>query len=826
MLILKSLTVANIGRFVEEQTINFDQLNDLVQVEGQNNNTGGSSGAGKSTIFKSLEFLLGLNDISNGILQSRLTKSLMSVTGIFELDGVPLKIVRDKKLLIDLNGEVTTGSSKLSEEKLDKIIGMDRALFRKILIKRQGEQGFFLNFGPSETHKFLTNCLGLEKEQAKIATLDTKLTSLESNGASTRIVVESYESALKATEIATSALGPSPTLEIVPEIIEALVAKHLEAVNTHRLVLKSHKAEMEALERSRPQVLTIPFDRSNIEKLEGQVGSIIFQISELEKVEINRQSQVRSQISELQIKINDLNNKELNRQSEVKSRISSLQSDIEKLNSAELTRQAEVKTTISYLRAELQKLQQAEKDRQAQVQSFISLNKIDQIKAQALIDEGNKIKEEAGKLAEELKKVRASLCPTCEQSWINEAAKTKEVVILGKLQEYKRAVVSGIKASADLLVLVDQRVKLDQEAIPKDIPEMSKYLEDFKKLEGLSQPQISPEIENINVQIAQLKLEFQPQVVQEAVELSYKIEHLRKNEELSALSSEVVELKKHKFLQEQMLGFERKVESEHQFKESARQQSILVEYAKKQNDIRELNESAINVARNQENAVLLELQTAQNKVVNFKESKKRFEESLDKLNAQLSLYSNMFREHNTKLDEIKEEIELATELKKAIKSYLSCSFEDALDSIGDTATKLIKSIPNMANATVQFEGLRETKEGKIKEEVVCTVSMDGEIGVPIKSLSGGERSSTDLAVDLAVVKFIEERTGKGCNIMCLDEPFTGLDSQNIMEALEMLKACNSEKQILIVDHNPIASQSIENKIVVIRDGLTSRIVQQ
>src|SRR5271165_567224 len=139
MLTIKSLTLQNIGRFVEPQTIDFTSLGSLVQIDGNNLNTGGSSGAGKSTIFKALEFLLGLNDISNGVLQSRLTKESMVVTGLFEFDGIPLKIERNKKLLIDLNGETTTGSSKVTEEKLDQIIGMPRDLFRQILHKRQGE---------------------------------------------------------------------------------------------------------------------------------------------------------------------------------------------------------------------------------------------------------------------------------------------------------------------------------------------------------------------------------------------------------------------------------------------------------------------------------------------------------------------------------------------------------------------------------------------------------------------------------------------------------------------------------------------------------------
>ena len=93
-------------------------------------------------------------------------------------------------------------------------------------------------------------------------------------------------------------------------------------------------------------------------------------------------------------------------------------------------------------------------------------------------------------------------------------------------------------------------------------------------------------------------------------------------------------------------------------------------------------------------------------------------------------------------------------------------------------------------------------------------------------MSGGEKSSTDLAIDLSVIKFIEEKTGKGINIMILDEPFTGLDTACIEQAIEMLKNSSLDKKLLIVDHNPTASQSIENRITVVRDGLTSTISQQ
>ena len=776
MITLKSLTFQNIGRFTEQQVIDFNRLGGLVQVDGQNNNTGGSSGSGKSTIFKALEFLFGLNDISNTVLQSRLTKDAMVVIGLFELDGIPFKIERGKKLLIDFNGEVITGSSKLTEERLDQIIGMPRDLFRKILVKRQGEGGFFLNLLPSETHKFLTNCLGLQNEQSKILKLDERLSALSASAALTESAVNQNKMGLDATESAILSLGAAPVLETNAGAIEELIAKHLEAQSNHNLVKLTHKQEKEALDLSRPVIKSTPFDRSKIEQLELEIGMIASEIAKLEKAENSRQLDIKDNISALQAISNKAANAELARQNEVKNQIYTLQLEIGKIQSAEQARQAQVKSKISALQMEL-------------------------IKSKATISLGATAKEEAILLAQELKKVQSAVCPTCEQGWITDACKAKEAAIFAKLSTHKAAVIAGMEAS-NRVTLVDQQIqalKLDAE------------------------PRVTLD-SDLNQKIAQLRLDAEPRVVPEVLEISYQIEHL-KVEAQPKLIGEAIELSKLKILKDQLLGTERKAEQEHQFALNRETQAILVNWESKRTELAKSHEDVISYVRNAENEALASLEAAKHKMKSFLDNLQRFETSLGKLNDQATKYRVELSNKILQLTSIQEEIELATESKKAIKSYLSASFEDALDSIGDQATRLIRAIPNMANATIQFEGLKETKEGKIKEEVVCSISMDGEISIPIKSLSGGERSSTDLAIDLSVIKFIEERTGKGISLFVLDEPFTGLDTTNVFEALEMLKECSSDKQLLIVDHNPVAAQSIESRLTVVRDGLTSRIVQ-
>jgi DNA repair exonuclease SbcCD ATPase subunit len=174
-----------------------------------------------------------------------------------------------------------------------------------------------------------------------------------------------------------------------------------------------------------------------------------------------------------------------------------------------------------------------------------------------------------------------------------------------------------------------------------------------------------------------------------------------------------------------------------------------------------------------------------------------------------------------KLTQLEEKLGLAEEAKRCLKSYLSCSFDNALDSISETATRILRSVPTMATSTVRLEGTKEFGNGSVKDQVTACVDSDGEISVPIKSLSGGERSAVDLAIDLAVAELIQEKANKGIDLMILDEPFGGFDSIGIEHALEMLKTL--DKRIVLVEHNPIAKEFVDCKITVIRDGETSYI---
>jgi len=45
-------------------------------------------------------------------------------------------------------------------------------------------------------------------------------------------------------------------------------------------------------------------------------------------------------------------------------------------------------------------------------------------------------------------------------------------------------------------------------------------------------------------------------------------------------------------------------------------------------------------------------------------------------------------------------------------------------------------------------------------------------------------------------------------------------------ALEVLKNSNSNKKLIVVDHNPEVKQMVSNRLIVVRDGSTSSITSQ
>jgi DNA repair exonuclease SbcCD ATPase subunit len=684
VLYLEELAFVGIGRFVDEQIIPISELRNFTELGADNKNTNSSSGSGKTTVFNSLDYLLGINDLPTTVLQSRLTKTGMRVRGKFKWDDVPLEITRSKSgLKIDINsGEtVIEGSNALAEEKLDEILGMSRDLFRKILHKRQKEGGFFMDFTPKKTHSFLSDCMKLGEFTKKAKKVDDKITTISENmdqSASELLVAGAN---LRATQDAMLSLGLPPVKEITKEMILELKEKYdRSGIRFKDVESRIQQAEQEQA-KSRPSTNVIPYDGRNRESLESRRKEI-----------------------------------------EAKSRSLLLE----------------------------------EQDRQTQIRSRISEKSIERSKIVFKIQQGTTAKGNATKLVGEIKQIRDSKCPTCEQAWHTESSKVTEQSKLSELAKHKEAIVESMQAAERQDVL--------------------------------------------NVELSVLQEQLAPM----------------ENHQLSSLNEELLEITK-------LLAEEKQKEKSWIDSSNYANRILMADFDAKSAALRLQHALEIGQVRGQLDIDRRSFELAVGSLKAYEEASARYEATKNSLKIKEENFTKQKLAAEIAVAGFEKELLLAEEVRKAIKMYVSYSFDGALETIGENATKIIACIPNMRCATIRFEGTKETQDGKIKEEVNAIIDMDGEIGIPIKSLSGGERTAVDLAVDLAVIDFIESKTGKGINIFNLDEPFSGLGSVEIEMVLEVLKNSNTNKKIIIVDHNPEVKQMVHDRIIVVRDGLTSRI---
>lgn len=660
MIELKSLTFNNIRRFVEEQTIDFSDRDKLVQVDGKNLNTGGSSGAGKTSIFMALDYLLGISDIPSTVLQSRLTKESLSVTGNFSVDGKPLVVTRSKKngLSIDYDDEKVTGNVKLAEERLEEIIGIPRSVFKKMIHKKQKEGGFFINMTGKEIYGFLTTVLGLDKYQA-----------------------------------------------------------YLSEITSHTA------ADVKKID---DLGILIQLEKANIKDLERMLG-------EKEKP---KKTVTQKEIDFVEKQITDLQSKKSALDAECSVRLSSLVEPVQNFIGFDKSKYENIQLEVQVAKKKLLDIELARKAINEELSKFPMLK-------EKAIQCGQKI----ASLKSDKAEIEKAVCPTCAQGWVGETAKAKIESINNEIDQATSFVL-------DIKHRLDQKSEVEQKASRLD----QMYLEVNNALENLSDRLVS-EKDRENSHNMQQRAKY--------------------TEELKAFSSKKSEIEKE---------YEGRLNT---FKESI--QMLQVDLSSKKKE--------------------LEL---------YLQSVKTYEAEVAKL-AQLILDKKTLVDKAEKdKANLEEKILVAQEAKRLIKNYTLQTFQETLDSIGDMSTEILSGIPNMANSTIYFEGCKENKDGSIKDEVTGIINMDGE-SIPIKSLSGGERTAIDLAVDLAVIDVIETKAGKGANFYIIDEPFDGLDAVCRENCLEILKQIDTNKKIIMVDHSTELKEMVADIITVIRDGEFSTI---
>jgi len=174
---LIDLEIEGVRSFQDNQTINFKNRDKLIQIDGLNKDSGGSSGAGKSSIAIAIDYLFGTSSLAGTVLKPWDQNKTPKIVGHFSRNGIEITISRSTKdgLSIKVGDETTSGNSKIAEEKLDEVIGLPRDIFKRLIQKRQDDGSFFVSMTPKDKYDFLIKVLNLEDKNVDLKFIDEEV---------------------------------------------------------------------------------------------------------------------------------------------------------------------------------------------------------------------------------------------------------------------------------------------------------------------------------------------------------------------------------------------------------------------------------------------------------------------------------------------------------------------------------------------------------------------------------------------------------------------------------------------------------------------------
>ena len=709
MLYLDGIEFAAIRSFKEKQEVDFSSIEGCCQIRGVNHDTGGSSGAAKSTVPKALDYLIGVSDIPATLLQNRDTKEPIKVTGRFRDEhGQHVVFSRSSRGGVSLRvGDKTTeGTSKEVEAEFDKLIqNIPRDVFRKMYHKRQGERGFFLSLTPKESYSFMMKAVDLEEWEDKMAAAKAVIEGKRPEVLGIRQKLDSANSRLKELEdlLSLEKEPEEPALEDVASLEKRL--KELQA--QHERLKNDKESELSGLEKPEKPVLDDP-NKEEKDRLKDKLERIKQKISEVRE---SRESEVAS----LDERLKEIEEERALRLEATKRRLKEAKDELDTAKEAKSTLNSKV--------------------------------------------------ESARILAKDLEALNKSTCPTCLREWADETYEEK--------LRSKEAELEGIKA-------------------------------DIKRLKGLSDsaPSLSEKVDELTSMLEYKRTDEEQRLLEKRHELT------------SEADPDAEKLKEAKEKIEWEIGALNEEYTKMLAEASGEYQEALTNYNNKAESVRSSYGSKLESVADKISRTREEIASVKMKRRTYEEALKNHKDKTRALSDRVKDTKKNVKAYEKELEDAEKELALATESHAAIKSFTMKVFQDTLDTISATATDMLEQVPNTQSKVITFESFKEQKNGKVKEEISATVSSGGHVAVDIRTLSGGERSSLDLAVDLAVLQVLEDRFNKGLDVFILDEPFDGLDTVSKQQYLEVLTNANTSKKLFIVDHSSEVQEMVNDTITV------------
>lgn len=155
------------------------------------------------------------------------------------------------------------------------------------------------------------------------------------------------------------------------------------------------------------------------------------------------------------------------------------------------------------------------------------------------------------------------------------------------------------------------------------------------------------------------------------------------------------------------------------------------------------------------------------------------------------------------------------------QGFLGDIFQEVLAEIETATNDWMSCATNVNTFTLQFSTESVTKAGKVNKKIATNLIKGNKV-VKLKSLSGGQQASIELAVELAVISVVKRRSGIDYGWLILDESMDGMDVPLKYEWIEAIKT-RIDSLLIVIDHSSEIKELFDSVIEVTFDGQNSEI---
>lgn len=671
---LKSLSLSGFRSFRDDgNSVAFPDTG-LVLLQGVNKDTGGSSGSGKTSVNLGIAYALDYCPFPSTTLTNWEAKNTLKVDLTLETDQGEVRIRRSGGQQLWVGGEQVKGGASVVKDRLKSILGVDSDVLALLTYRGQRKPGLFLSRTDAEKKEILTQLLRLDRFEKAIEDGQARLKGLEQKDREVHVFASAASAALECL--------PSTDVSAL-ELRVSLLEAFFEVGTKDLDVLKQVVSEKENIAKEKAQGAFDSFT-AQIQEAEAAVAAIPLPALEFDDQEATR----------LQTLI-----------AEADRRITSLQT-------------ADRKKKL---------------DRDAEVQR---LSNQTQVLRRTMAQQPALVKERA-RLEDELKKLLADICPTCEREWLKSEAKKAQLQGLITEVDEKLADCTAAKA-------LETELTVTFMAIPEHQPDQS--IQKFQEARSRAQGQLSNEAER-----------------KKSAEQAIRAEYSKKKAEATAAVSELRQLQAEAY--------------------QVARQVTEVDLGKARALLEEKNTSVSHSAS--------ELKQLRFELDHGKKSEARrrtLEAECKKLNAEFEKTTS----------ELNEERDLLAAIGR--EGFLGSIFDEVLAEISADTNQILASIANTRHCTIEFRSESTTLKGTVKKSITPILQVAGNEAALEANASGGMFSAIELAVDLALGEVVARREGVAPGWLILDESFSGLDSVSMESCMEILGQYARDRLVLVVDH--------------------------